>query len=102
MSYTQNSNLNLTFKQLVFFSLPVNLSEITPKELKFKVLTDFKKQSIYQAMNITYRVSPLFKIPLKWVTKITQENQNRSITDFPLYGRYKYWNYFHEFTPNKE
>lgn len=85
-----------------FFSSPMNLSKITPKELGFKVLTNFKKKSIYEGMIITYRVSPLFKISIKWVTKITQVDENRSFTDFQLSGPYKYWNHFHEFIPNKD
>lgn len=83
-----------------FFSSPTNLAKITPKELGFNVLTNLKKNSIYEGMIICYKVSPSFKFPLKWETKITQVDENTSFTDFQLSGPYRYWSHFHEFIPN--
>ncbi|WP_234110426.1 MULTISPECIES: SRPBCC family protein [Chryseobacterium] len=85
-----------------FFSSPSNLSEITPKDMGFHVVSDDSDQDIYEGMIIEYRVSPLLGIPLKWVTKITQVESGKSFTDFQQKGPYQFWNHFHEFIPNEK
>lgn len=85
-----------------FFSAPMNLSKITPKDLGFTVISDYENEPIFEGMIIDYTVSPLLGIPLKWQTKISQVDRNKSFTDFQQKGPYKYWNHFHEFIPNKK
>ncbi|MGE8301414.1 SRPBCC family protein [Sphingobacterium siyangense] len=85
-----------------FFSSPMNLSEITPKDMGFVVVSDFRRQEIAEGMIIDYLVSPILRFPLKWKTKITQVEKNKSFTDFQLKGPYAYWNHFHEFIPNEK
>lgn len=84
-----------------FFSSPMNLSNITPKDMDFTVLSDCANKQIFEGMVIDYTVSPLMKIPLKWKTIITHVENNKSFTDFQKKGPYKYWNHFHEFIPNE-
>lgn len=85
-----------------FFSSPMNLSKITPKDMGFKVLSDYNNEQIIEGMIINYTVSPLLNIPLKWRTRISQVQLNKSFTDFQEKGPYKYWKHFHEFIPNKD
>ena len=85
-----------------FFSSPKNLSKITPKDMGFTVLTDYNSEQITEGMVIDYIVSPLLKVPLKWRTRITHVEPNRSFTDFQEKGPYKYWKHFHEFIPNND
>lgn len=85
-----------------FFSSPMNLSKITPKDMGFTVLSDFENEPIYEGMLIDYTVSPFLGIPLKWQTKVTQVDTLKSFTDFQQKGPYKYWNHFHEFIPNED
>jgi len=85
-----------------FFSSPMNLSKITPKDMGFTVLSDFQNEPIFKGMIIDYTVSPILRIPLQWQTKITQEDTRKSFTDFQQKGPYKYWNHFHEFIPNAD
>ena len=85
-----------------FFSSPMNLSKITPNDMGFTVLSDYKNEHIFEGMIIDYTVSPLLNIPIKWRTRISQVQLNRSFTDFQEKGPYKYWNHFHEFIPNKD
>lgn len=85
-----------------FFSSAMNLSKITPKDMGFTVLSDDNNEQIFEGMIIDYTVSPMLKIPLKWRTRISQVELNRSFTDFQEKGPYKYWNHFHEFIPNKD
>lgn len=83
-----------------FFSAANNLSAITPPEMNFTVLTDLKDDEIYEGMLIDYTVSPLFNIPMKWQTEITQVDFENSFTDFQKKGPYKLWHHFHEFIEN--
>jgi len=85
-----------------FFSSPLNLSKITPKNMGFNVISNLDSKDIYEGMIIEYRVSPMLHIPLRWITKITQVEKNKSFTDFQEKGPYKYWNHFHEFVPNEK
>lgn len=85
-----------------FFSSPLNLSKITPKNMGFNVINNLSNKDIYEGMIIEYKVSPVLHIPLKWVTKITQVEKNKSFTDFQEKGPYKYWNHFHEFVSNEK
>lgn len=85
-----------------FFSSPFNLSKITPKDMGFIVTSDLGNEPIYEGLVIDYTVSPLLKIPMKWRTKITDVDFQKSFTDFQEKGPYKYWNHFHEFIPNKK
>lgn len=84
-----------------FFSSPLNLSKITPPDMKFRVLDNFADQEIYKGMIINYTVSPLFGIPMKWTTEITQVDHGKSFTDTQTRGPYKLWNHHHEFIPNE-
>lgn len=83
-----------------FFSSPVNLSKITPEDMRFEIISADDHKDIFEGMIINYIVSPMFKIPLKWRTRISQVELNRSFTDFQERGPYKYWSHFHEFIPN--
>ncbi|TDX86887.1 SRPBCC family protein [Epilithonimonas xixisoli] len=84
-----------------FFSSANNLAVITPKDMNFTVLTKLENDEIYKGMLIDYTVSPVFKIPMKWQTQITQVDFQRSFTDFQQKGPYKLWNHYHEFIPNE-
>jgi ligand-binding SRPBCC domain-containing protein len=83
-----------------FFSSPMNLTKITPKDMGFIVLSHNANEPIYEGMIIDYTVSPILSIPLKWLTKITHVDPLNSFTDFQQKGPYKYWSHFHEFIPN--
>lgn len=85
-----------------FFSSPMNLPKITPKDMAFTVLSEQKTNKIFEGMIIDYTVSPLLGIPLKWKTRIISVIPNKSFTDFQEKGPYKLWNHHHEFIPNEK
>lgn len=85
-----------------FFSSPNNLSKITPPDMNFRVLSDVDNQEIFEGMIIDYTVSPILNIQMKWKTRISQVDEEKSFTDFQENGPYKYWNHFHEFIPNEK
>ena len=93
-----NCDIDIAWK---FFCNPHNLSRITPKDMRFTVLTEMTEESIYEGMEIDYTVSPLFGIPMNWKTRITSVAYHRHFTDFQEKGPYKLWNHHHEFIPNE-
>jgi ligand-binding SRPBCC domain-containing protein len=70
--------------------------------MRFKIISKDDHKDIFEGMIINYTVSPMFNIPLKWRTRISQVELNRSFTDLQERGPYKYWSHFHEFIPNSK
>ncbi|MCT2406436.1 SRPBCC family protein [Chryseobacterium antibioticum] len=85
-----------------FFSSANNLSEITPKDMNFIVLTEMADDEIYEGMIIDYYISPLLGIKMKWKTEIKQVDFQKSFTDSQKKGPYKLWNHHHEFIINEK
>lgn len=83
-----------------FFSSPNNLQKITPSDMGFVVRSNYENTPIYVGMKIDYVVSPLFGIPLKWKTCITEVEYQKSFVDFQEKGPYKFWHHRHEFIAN--
>jgi ligand-binding SRPBCC domain-containing protein len=81
-----------------FFSNPANLSKITPKEMNF-VITSELPEKVYAGQIITYQVSPVFNIPLTWVTEITQVKEPFYFVDEQRAGPYSIWHHEHHFEP---
>lgn len=67
----------------------------------FIVLSDLQDKTMHQGMEINYKITPFFGIPMKWKTKITQIDPYKSFTDFQEKGPYKLWNHHHEFVENE-
>ena len=65
-----------------FFAEPRNLSRITPSGMGFEFLTfDFEMR---EGLEIEYRLRPLFGVPAKWRTRITDgRNTNESGRESP-------------------
>ena len=81
-----------------FFSNPANLAKITPKAMNF-IITSGVPQNIYPGLIISYKVSPVFSIPLNWVTEITQVREPYYFVDEQLSGPYAIWHHEHHFEP---
>lgn len=80
-----------------YFSDPHNLKHITPPELGFTVTTPDLPTEIYPGLHIEYRVSPLLKIPLTWVTEITYVEPQVMFADEQRIGPYRIWSHKHFF-----
>ena len=77
-----------------FLSSPKNLKKITPKEMNFNIIDcDFNK--IYPGQIIIYIVTPILKIPLKWVTEITHVVDKKYFVDEQRFGPYTLWHHKH-------
>lgn len=81
-----------------FFSSPLNLSKITPADMRFTVTSDFTEDTVmYEGMLITYKVSPLLGVKLDWVTEITHIKDKEYFIDEQRFGPYALWHHEHHF-----
>tara|TARA_Y100000739_G_C20310926_1_gene329878 strand:+ start:97 stop:555 length:459 start_codon:yes stop_codon:yes gene_type:complete len=79
-----------------FFSNPKNLEELTPKNMKFEI-KNTDDTSMYAGKLIAYNITPLARIPMTWVTEITQHKQQDYFIDEQRFGPYKFWHHLHKF-----
>jgi len=79
-----------------FFSSPKNLDLITPKDMSFEIISGAENMA-YAGQVITYKIRPLFNIPMKWVTEITQCVDHKYFIDEQRFGPYKFWHHQHHF-----
>lgn len=80
-----------------FFSSAGNLAVITPPEMAFKINTNLEGVEVYKGLIIDYTVRPLFGIPLKWKTEISEVNRPFLFIDKQVKGPYKIWEHTHKF-----
>ncbi len=81
-----------------FFSSPLNLAKITPKDMKFVVTSDYTAETkMYAGMIITYKVSPLLGVKLNWMTEITHVQDHQYFVDEQRFGPYALWHHQHHF-----
>ena len=81
-----------------FFSSPLNLKKITPKEMNFIVTSDYNGDTkMYPGMIITYKVSPLLGIKMNWMTEITHVKEGEYFVDEQRFGPYALWHHQHHF-----
>ena len=79
-----------------FFSNPANLAEITPDNLRFKILSK-GLGPMYAGQVIEYYVHPLLGIPLYWMTEITHVEEHKYFVDEQRFGPYSLWHHQHHF-----
>lgn len=88
-----NSNISTVWD---FISSPNNLSLITPGYMKFEIINETKlMDKMYSGQIIEYKVSPVLRIPLKWVTEITHVEEGYYFVDEQRVGPYAFWHHKH-------
>lgn len=80
-----------------FFGNPGNLKDITPENLGFQVKSKHYGETMYPGQIIEYTVSPLFGIPLYWMTEITHVKDSEYFVDEQRFGPYSLWHHQHHF-----
>lgn len=78
-----------------FISNPANLKRITPEYMGFHIKGKQLPEKMYAGQIIRYRVTPLFNIPMNWVTEITHVKEKEYFVDEQLVGPYKLWHHEH-------
>lgn len=80
-----------------FFSSPANLKKITPEYMGFKITTDLGDGKMYPGQIITYVVTPVLGIPMRWTTEITHVLDKKYFVDEQRFGPYSFWHHQHWF-----
>jgi len=80
-----------------FFSMPENLSKITPPEMFFRITNGIEGLPIREGMVITYTLYPFMLIPVDWATEITRVSKPFLFEDRQLRGPYEEWRHRHLF-----
>lgn len=81
-----------------FFSSPNNLQKITPSNMNFNVTSDKEDgKTMYAGQIITYTLTPVFGIKVKWMTEITHVKDGHYFIDEQRFGPYKLWHHKHSF-----
>ena len=83
-----------------FFSDPKNLKKITPPYMGFDILSG-GNETMYPGQIIQYKVTPIAKIPMRWVTEITHVEEGKYFVDEQRFGPYALWHHKHFFSPIK-
>ena len=94
-----NCNLDEAWR---FFSSPVNLKEITPDYMGFEITSDLGDGRMYPGQIITYIVTPLLGIPMRWATEITHVQDKKYFVDEQRFGPYSFWHHQHWFEENDD
>jgi ligand-binding SRPBCC domain-containing protein len=95
--YTLHSkqNLPITIEEAwEFLSNPKNLKTITPPYMGFKTLSG-DDRDMFAGQIIQYIVTPVFGIPMKWVTEITHVQDKKYFVDEQRFGPYSLWHHKH-------
>lgn len=79
-----------------FFSDPANLQEITPPDMRFRVVSELPPR-VHPGLIITYRITPLLGISVAWVTEITHVVDRELFVDEQRFGPYRFWHHQHHF-----
>ena len=77
-----------------FLSDPANLKTITPDYMGFNILSGADRK-MFPGQIIQYIVTPLAKIPTKWVTEITHVKDKEYFVDEQRFGPYALWHHKH-------
>jgi ligand-binding SRPBCC domain-containing protein len=77
-----------------YFSDPANLPVLTPSYLGMQIVSELPER-IYAGEIIVYRVRPILRIPITWVTEITQVDEPRLFVDEQRRGPYRFWHHQH-------
>ncbi|MEJ2197171.1 MAG: SRPBCC family protein [Desulfuromonadales bacterium] len=81
-----------------FLATPLNLNELTPPDLEFRILSDLPDK-MYNGLMITYEIAiPLFGTH-RWLTEIKHINEGVSFVDEQRVGPYKLWYHQHFIEP---
>lgn len=81
-----------------FIANPKNLEIITPKSMGFTTISG-DERPMFAGQIIHYKITPLFGIPMQWVTEITHIQDKSFFVDEQRFGPYGFWHHKHFLKP---
>src|SRR5699024_7961760 len=78
-----------------------NLQKLTPPKMRMEVIGKHPSE-LYAGMVATYKVRPVFKLPITWVTEITHVLPKEYFVDEQRFGPFKFWHHEHRFKQTEE
>ena len=78
-----------------FFKDPRNLEAITPPWLRFRVHSS-TTETVERGTEIDYRLR-WHVVPMRWRSRISEYEENRTFVDEMLRGPYAFWRHRHDF-----
>ncbi len=78
-----------------FFSRAGNLKLLTPPQMRFEMITP-EPIAMHVGTLIEYRLR-VHGVPLRWISRIEEWDEDRRFADRQLKGPYKLWLHSHEF-----
>lgn len=79
-----------------FFARPENLGRITPRDLRFELVSPDREMR--PGLRLDYRLRPLLSIPTRWTSEITRYDAPDAFVDVQVRGPYARWEHTHVFT----
>jgi len=93
--YISTQKLNISKdKAWEFLSNPKNLKDITPPYMGFNIISGHERK-MYQGQIIQYILTPVLKIPFRWVTEITHVVEGEYFVDEQRFGPFVFWHHKH-------
>jgi len=80
-----------------FFSDPGNLVEITPPDMKFRIVSQDLPAKVFSGLKLQYKVQPLLGINMNWVSEIKEVKEPCFFADDQKKGPYALWYHEHSF-----
>lgn len=80
-----------------FMENPRNLKKITPDYMGFDIVSQGLPEKMHTGLLIEYKVSPVLKLPMTWLTEITHLQEQVFFVDEQRVGPYKLWHHQHHF-----
>lgn len=80
-----------------FYADAMNLEAIPPSWLGFRVITPAPVE-LHPGARIEYRLR-LHRVPVRWLTEITEWEPGRRFVDTQVRGPYRLWEHEHTFSP---
>ncbi len=77
-----------------FLSDPKNLKRITPSYMGFDIISGAERK-MYPGQIIQYKLTPILRIPFRWVTEITHVKEGDYFVDEQRFGPYVFWHHKH-------
>lgn len=93
--YTSKQELAISMEQAwTFLSDPKNLKRITPDYMGFDIISGAERK-MFPGQIIQYRLTPILRIPFRWVTEITHVQEGEFFVDEQRFGPYTFWHHKH-------